>query len=164
MNIPKAVERSIASMLRNHAELGADVVLRCWQSLDADSLWDKDEDRKFPMIDIRCSAPRSDDKRNCYVVCSVLCGTKADDDRNHAVISALYGSVQTVLDGIHGGYKDIVGNTYRTEFEALISDELGTGVSSLGGFDFEDSQPPYDDGGVNMIGIGVRVSYGRSDF
>lgn len=173
MNIPKAIEQAFAAGIRKRGgELGAGVVIRCWQSLSDDASWKRPVDRQFPMLDIRCSPPESDDvQRTMISDCSLLCATKTDDDKEHSAVSALYGAVQDYCDRLFAGAGgDSGAEAIYTEFNAELAARIAeqefeaTGTATVGGITFGPPLEPYDDDGVNMIGIVVRVHYSRSDF
>jgi len=170
MNVPKAVELAMAEVIRKYAEMGEDVTIRAWQSLPSDGSWKIDPDRKFPMIDVRCGPPKTDDNESTRTVeCSILMGTKTDDDKDHAFISAMYEAVQGVCDNLFSQFHTTSGSTYTADTE--IADFLASVVKNataakfnFGGFTFGEGLSPADDGGVNMIGITMIVHFGRSDF
>jgi hypothetical protein len=173
MNIPKAIEQAFAAGIRKRGgELGACVVIRCWQSLADDASWKRPVDRQFPMLDIRCTPPESDDvQRTMISDCSLLCATKTDDDKDHSAVSALYGAVQDYCDRLFAGAGgDSGAEAIYTEFNAELAARIAeqefeaTGTATVGGITFGPPLAPYDDDGVNMIGIVVRVHYSRSEF
>jgi hypothetical protein len=97
-----------------------------------------------------------------YCECAVLCGTKTDDDKDHAVISSIYGEVQRVLDLLYSQFIGTAGEEYAAFSDALAA-EAGDGFN-LGGLSWGTPAAPYDDGGINMIGISIRVHFSRADF
>jgi hypothetical protein len=167
VNVPKAVEIAIATMLRKR-ELGAGVMVRPWQSLKWDGSFKPTADAVFPCVDVRCSPPRatSDGDPTMICDCSILCASLVDEDRDHAVISRMYGEVQAACDAIYAQFKaDMVGVDIAA-FLAAITTALGSegAIFSFGGFILGDPSPPFDDAGKNMIGFSVQVHYSRSDF
>lgn len=165
MNVPKAVEIAIAAVLRKR-ELGASVLLRCWQNLRADGSWKPSTDRSFPVVDIRCSPPTPDTLARTTLIasCQILCGTNADDDRDHAFISKLYEECQTACDLLYAQARGTAG-TELNDFTTALNDLLGTelGNFNFDGFQFGDSIAPYDDDGVNAVGFTMQVHYSRND-
>jgi len=163
MNVAKIIEQAVSRTIRDHAELSADVVIRAWQTLDDDHTWDAALDRTFPMIDVRCGAPTvEEDQKSMRASCMVRCATKTDDDRDHATISEIFGAVQGVMEevffdfanGTEGGALD----TMTGHLGALSANKiLFGGVTSM------DFTEPYDDGGLNMIGTGLRIHFMRSE-
>jgi len=106
VNVARAIELAYAQTLREYAELGAGCAVRAWQSLRNDPTWDVEKDRTFPMVDVRVSAPRFDDNAHTmYCEAAVLCGTKTDDDIDHAAIQSLYGAVQGVCDLLYAQFR-----------------------------------------------------------
>jgi len=170
MNVSKAIEIAMAETIRKYAEMGKGVTVRAWQSLASDGSWKENPDRTFPMIDVRCSPPKTDDNESTLAVeCSVLMGTKTDDDKDHAFISAMYEAVQGVCDNLFSQFRNATGSTYTADTE--IADFLASVIANVtaagfnfGGFTFGDGLAPADDGGINMIGITMVIHYSRSDF
>jgi hypothetical protein len=169
MNVSKAIELAIAETIRKYAELGDSVTIRAWQSLEADGSWKENPDRTFPMIDVRCSPPKTDDNQSSrQVECAILCGTKTDDDKSHAFISDMYGAVQGVCDKLfkqfRGGTFTGAGNEEIEYFISRVEAEAGADKFIFGGFTFGDGLSPSDDNGVNMIGVLMIVHFGNNDF
>lgn len=164
MNVARAIELAYAQTLREYAELGAGCAVRAWQSLRNDPTWDVEKDRTFPMVDVRVSAPRFDDNAHTmYCEAAVLCGTKTDDDIDHAAIQSLYGAVQGVCDLLYAQFLAGTDGTELTYFKSVLTTELGASFH-FGGFTFADGLAPYDNSGVNMIGISMQVHFSRTDF
>lgn len=170
MNIAKALEIAFAHVIRAYGEIGAGVTIRCWQTLRADGSWNAAKDRDFPVIDVRCSPPAPDESAESTAIaeCAVLCGTKAADDKDHAAISALYAGTQDAMDRLYAGFR---GNATHAPvyaaFLAKLTDAMGAtdaALFSFGGLTFGGGTAPYDDDGVNMIGLTMRVHFSRSDF
>mgnify|MGYP001008694805 CR=1 FL=1 len=160
MNVCAAVETAMAEVLRQFAELGENVTIRQWRGLNADGSWDADKDRSFPMVDIRCSTPRTDgDERTHVVDCPLLLGTNTDDDRDHAQINALEDAAQTVVDRIYDGFWKSSTSEYET-FAASLSANVPAGVN-IGGITIGDGLAPMVQNGVNMVGITLRVHFSR---
>lgn len=154
----------MAETIRTYAEIGEGVTIRAWQSLPADGSWSPDIDRAFPMIDVRCGPPRTDDNQATLACeCAVLLGTKTDDDKGHAAISALYDAVQGLADKLFAQFRATAG-TELTYFLARITAEVGAAGFLFGGLTFGEGLAPSDEDGVNMIGIVLNVHYSRSDF
>lgn len=166
MNTPKAIELAMAKTLRKYAQLGEDVLIRAWQSLEADGSWKENPDRSFPMIDVRCGPPRTDDNQSTLnVECSILCGTNTDDDKSHAFVSAMYDEAQRVCDLLFSSFRQ--GSCTDEElafFLNAVVAEAGANAFQFGGFTFGDGLAPTDEGGINMVGVTMIVHYGRSDF
>lgn len=165
MNIPKAVELGFADIIRD-AEIGEGVVIRAWQSLSADGSWSETPDREFPMIDIRCSPPRSDDNQaTLNVECAITMATKTDDDKDHLFISNMYDAVQEVCNNLFKAFR----TGSKTDeplatFLAAIQNEVASAEFDFGGLTFGEGVAPFDDNGANAIGINMVVHYSRSDF
>ena len=169
MNVSKAIELAMAETIRKYAQLGEDVTVRAWQSLESDGSWKENPDRSFPMIDVRCSPPKTNDNESTQQVeCAILFGTKTDDDKSHAFISAMYEAGQGVSDKLFAQYRSGTftgtGKEEIAYFIAKVEAEAGTDVFTFGGFTFGEGLSPSDDAGINMIGITMIVHFGRSDF
>jgi len=166
MKVAKAIELAMAETIRKYAQLGEAVTIRAWQSLEADGSWKKYPDRTFPMIDVRCSPPKTDDNETTQqVICAILFGTKTDDDKSHAFVSAMYEAGQGVCDNLFSQFRS---GTFTGEeiayFLAKVITETSSDDFQFGGFTFGDGLSPIDDNGINMIGITLNVHFGRSDF
>ncbi|MFA5423472.1 MAG: hypothetical protein WC374_06395 [Phycisphaerae bacterium] len=170
MNTTKAIELAMAETIREYAEIGEDVTVRAWQSLESDGSWKENPDRTFPMIDVRCSPPKTDDNESTLAVeCAILLGTKTDDDKSHAIIADMYAAVQGVCDNLFSQFRTTTGSTYTVDteiYDFLTSVVANTSATAFqfGGFTFGDGLAPADDGGINMIGITMVIHYSRSDF
>jgi hypothetical protein len=170
MNVPKSIELAMAEIIRKYAEIGKGVTVRAWQSLASDGSWKENPDRTFPMIDVRCSSPKTDDNESTLQVeCAVLMGAKTDDDKDHAFISAMYEAVQGVCDNLFSQFRTTTGSTYAAnteiyDFLASIIANAGADAFTFGGLTFGEGLSPADDGGTNMIGITMVIHYSRSDF
>lgn len=165
MNISAAIEKSISSVIRDFCDLPEKTVIRAWQNLEHDATWDLENDRTFPMIEVRCSPPRvNENQSTLYVDCAILIATAAADDRNHSVIRDMFTDVLDVTDAL---FAQRPGRPSGPEIQAFTS-EMSANVPpshfALGGISYGDSQPPFDDRGINMIGISLVIHYTRDDF
>lgn len=161
MNAAKAIEWAVASTLHAFADLGPDTTVRPWQSIGADGYWDKNKDRDFPVVDVRCSSPSELlPERTRYLDCTILCGTKAQDDKDHSVLSALYGECERVALALYDQACPGDGGAEYTHFEAALGDQGGAGIS-IGGITLGDGVAPEAGGAVNMLGITLRFDYAR---
>lgn len=163
MNVPKAIEMALAGTIRKYAEIGEGVTIRPWQSLAADGSWRSDTDRVFPMIDVRCAPPKTDDNQAALACeCAVLLGTKTDADKNHLIISALYGAVQGLCNSMFAQFRNSTADGSLDYFNAAVLAEAS--CYGFGGLTFGEGLAPADDAGINMIGIALNVHYSRSDY
>lgn len=153
-------------MLREYAQLGEGVTVRPWQSLRFDPSWQEDLDRAFPLIEVRCSGPSTDSNQSTlFVSVKLLCGTKTDDDKDHAAISAMYESVESMCARLFSQFRQTEGvEVELAAFKAFMLGNTDAGAFQFGGLTFGESIDPYDDRGCNMMGITMGVHYGRSDF
>lgn len=151
--------------IRAYCEVGAGVTIRAWQSLVSDGSWKTAPDRAFPMVDVRCTPPRTDDNQATLAVeCAVLMGTKTDDDKDHAVVSALYEAVQGLIDTLFSQFRQGTTTGAAAFFIDKIAEYAGASAFEFGGLTFGDGFGPEDDNGINMIGVTLNVHYSRSDF
>jgi len=156
MTISRAIELAMAEVLRAYTNIGEGAVIRAWQSLTDDQVIAIDGQKEFPMVDIRCSPPATDDQVTRYCDVQLLCGTYNEDDKNHSKVADLYEAVQTALDLLHDQFFGTAGDAYNlfvTNMAELAED------FTLGGFTFAGSEPPYEDGAVNLIAVNIRVHY-----
>lgn len=165
MNTPASIELAIATLIRDNANLPTGVTIRAWQTLEHDATWDNEQDRTFPMIEVRCSPPRTDDNQSTLSVdCGILIGTMTADDKNHAVISDMYSEVQDVIDRLYSQFRlQSFGNEYD-QFVSVMADNIAASKFRLGGFSYGDPQVPFEDRGANMIGITLTIHFSRDDF
>ena len=168
MNVSKAIEIAFAEVIRDHAEIGEDVVIRPWQTLAADGSWAENPDRAFPVIDIRCGPPMTDGNQTTLSVeCSILMGTKTDDDKDHAFVSQMYEAVQELCDTLFAQFRNGAG-TYSEDplkqFLDSITANSGATLFGFGGFTFAEGLAPVDENGINMVGIAMVTHYSRADF
>ena len=166
MKVNQAIELAMAETLRKYAQMGANVTIRAWRSLEADGSWKENPDRKFPMIDVRCSAPKTDDNESTLQVeCAILMGTNTDDDKSHAFIAGMEDAVQGVCDTLFAQFRTgVFTGDEIAYFLARVLAETSADAFQFGGLTFGDGLAPADDNGINMIGITMIVHYGRSDF
>jgi len=166
MNIPKAIEQAMSFVLKKHAELGKGVMLRAYQSLADDPYWSPSTDLYFPMVDIRCSPPRTDQTQTTLVCeCAMLCGTNAQDDKDHAFISSLYEAVEGVVTNIFAQYRHGTTGGIYAEFVAKVVELVDDAAKfNFGGLTLGEPLAPHDESGVNMIGLTLAVHYSRSDY
>jgi len=160
MNDAQAIEIALAETMRAHAAIGAGVALRPWQSLRAYATG-KSIARVFPCLDIRCTPPALDESQathNCAA--SIMAGTLADADADHAIVSALYEAAQGTCERLFAQQRGSGGAEIDT-FTASLAENAAN--IRLGGFTFDMGFAPYDEDGVNMIGITFRVHYSRAD-
>jgi len=166
MNVPKAIELAFAEAIRENAEMGEGVVIRAWQSLEADGSWAENPDRYFPCVDIRCGPPKTDENQSTLqVACAILMATKTDKDKSHAFISNMYDTIQKVCDDLFGAFRQASETTEPLQtWLATVQDNVASGAFYFGGFTFGDGLAPSDDGGINLIGIEMNIHYSKTGF
>lgn len=163
MNVPKHVELAVYRMLRSHAPVGSGVSYRPWRSLKDTGTRGKGLDRSFPCIDIRSSPANFDTNyRTQYVDCSILMGTKVEDDIDHEFISSMESAVVEVCDALLSQFIQ-AGGSILDEFRSYLVGSLGSDFS-LGGIEYGSPTSPHDRGGYNIVGVSLKISYGRGDF
>jgi len=167
MNVAKAYEKALAQTIREYADIGGETVIRCWQSLRDDPFWNKNSvDRVMPAIQIKATPQRTmPDQVTLECDASIEIQTDTAEDKDHAAVSAMYEGVQTVLDKLTAQWKTGTGDEYAT-FTAAMTDALGNDAStySFGGFAFGEAVAPFDDDGMNAIGVAFTLHFSRSDF
>ncbi len=167
INLPSIFEGALAATITVNAEIQPSEFprLRTWQALDAEARWSTEDDRHFPMIGIRASPPTvGDDRRTFHVPVEVLVGTNAADDRDHAQLSRLYAAVQEIIDALYSEYINEA-KAVRTAFDQHISDQMAGADYDLhlGGIEYGDPMSPYNEDGINYIGLNINVHYSRSN-
>jgi len=158
MNIPAAIELAIADTIRVYSEPGTGVAIRPWQTLSDEQSIAVEGQRVFPMIDIRCGSPATDDQVTRYCEATIACGTYSEDDKNHSQISQLYEAVQTALDLLHDQFMAGTGTAYAA-FVTRMETEI-PGIH-IGGVSFSAGNPPYEDTNTNMMAITMTVHYSK---
>lgn len=160
MNISAAIELALADVIRNSAEGVPGTVIRAWRTLSEEQAL-AEGPRKFPMISISASTKGYDENQAtnfCDVV--ILCGTFNEDDKNHANCAALAEQTETGLDALFDQFMDnSPGDAYNLFTSRMAADYTGT--FNLGGFSWTGNEPPYEDGGINLIGMSFRVHFSR---
>jgi hypothetical protein len=158
MNIPKAIELAVVDVIKNYSASVPGVVIRPWQTLSSEQAIAQTGEKLFPMIDVRCSAPATEDQVTRYCDVTILCGTYNDDDKNHEQISALYESAQEACDLLHDQFMAGSGEAY-----ALFTSRITTEISgmTIGGVSFSGGNPPYEDSGINFMSVIMRVHYAK---
>jgi hypothetical protein len=153
--------------LRTYCDLQKGTVIRHWQSLKADTLWKVDTagaDRKLPLVDLRCAPPQPDeDQWGIRGECAIEVQTDSDADQDHSVASLIYDSVQEVCERMRQA--SLLG-THSEERLALFIAKLAEEMPSLGfgGLTYGGAIPPYDDAGVNTIGLTLVVHFSMSHY
>jgi len=167
MNVAKAYEKALAQTIREYADIGGETVIRCWQSLRDDALWNKDGvDRVMPAIQIKATPQRTmTDQVTLECDASLEIQTDTAEDKDHATVSMIYEGVQDVLDALAAQWKTGTGAEYAT-FTAAMTEALedDATVYSFGGFAFGEAIAPFDDDGMNAIGVAFTLHFSRSDF
>jgi hypothetical protein len=159
MNTAKSLELSIANMVRQYCELGNNVLLRPWQSLDEDGLFKPANDRTFPCVDIRFSAPSYDDNQVTLVCMGfVTAMTTAIDDVNHQSDSEIFDNVFNLVLDIFRSSCSPTDTALYDELKELNA-EIDGGKINIGGITMENGVPPSDDAGENQIGIAIGVHF-----
>jgi len=162
MNIPKAYELALATVIREFADVGPGFVFRCWQTLRNDPSWKvtSGADRTRYTIDIRSAPPVSDEGPSNRTVTAIIeARAKTEDDQDHAKISTAYDAIQEAVDKLHDQFYGTEGDEL-TRFLELMQEECGA-TFGFGGLTFTDGTAPYDDDGYSVIGIGLTAHYSR---
>jgi len=161
MNIPQAVERAFADLIRGY-DIGGKTIIRCWHGLKNDYRWKADNDKTYPLIDVRIAPPKMTVEDNTLVAsCAIVVQTLVEDDEDHMKISGYEQAVQEALDDLFSQFRAQTGDKWTAFQASIIADCAGV---SIGGLTFGDGLPPYDDDGVNAVGMSMDVHYSRSVF
>jgi hypothetical protein len=165
MNIAKAIEKAIATVIRDHADLPPGVTIRCWQTLRHDATWNETEDRTFPMIEIRAAPPQTDDNQSTLSVqTAIIVGTQNQDDKDHAVVSDIYAQVQEAIDALFASFRSGTPNAQSVTFAGAMLEAFDAGRFNFGGFTYGSPLAPFEERGAVMLGIGLTTHYSRNDF
>lgn len=163
MTITNAIERALYELILTQP-IGAETAVRCWHSINADTKWTKEDDRKLPCIDIRCRVPVPSDNARTYTAeISIDIYTHAADDADHAVINALEEAVNDALTSLYSEfYAGCAGTNWMT-FEASVFanfTKLNTiaGMQLLGG-----QEPQILDGVLNLVGFVIQFNYSHTE-
>ena len=161
MNESKEIEIAFAKTARKFCQLGDGVNVRPWQALNWEGNWTEERDLAFPIVALTCGVPRFDPEQ-CTMYCDlfILCGTYADDDKNHDGISALFGQLHALCYSLSIQARAQTGTEFD-HFKNLLAPACGTGFNGVGGITYSDGSDPTDDGGANTMGLVMRVHYSR---
>lgn len=164
MNIAAAYEQAMATVIREFYAPVDGTVIRCWQNLRRDAMWSDagGVDKAAQTIDLRAAPPVSDeDQINMTTALSLECFSKTADDRDHAIIAAMYDAVQSAADALHYQFTFRPTDTPElTRFLAVMAEEID-GTFGFGGLTYGDSTAPYDDNGYSAIGMSLILHYSR---
>jgi hypothetical protein len=162
MNIPKACEAAVYTVLNAYAGYAAGQLIRCWHNLEQSDNWDDAVDKIAPYVDIVFSPESAgEDQYSMQSQGAVVCGTKASDDRDHTAIADLYEKTHDVLRDVFRGF--LRGGTPAqvaryTAFETKLLADLSGGIT-LGGVSFAEPVSPESTTGYNETGIGFVVHF-----
>jgi hypothetical protein len=165
MNIAKLTEIALADVIRDHADLPDGVSIRAWQTLGHDATWNPAVDREFPMIEIRSSPPRTDDNQSTLAIeTAIIIGNQNADDKDHAVISHIYGAVQETMDRLYAAFRSGSANAEMTTFASAMAAAEAGGRFNFGGFSYGAPLAPFEERSAVMLGITLVTHYSRNDF
>jgi hypothetical protein len=168
MNAARAIETAMVQTLRAFADLGKGTVVRGWQNLRIDNAWRVDPitgaDKTLPLVDVRCSPPRPDDSQHTVVAsCRIDAMTNAEEDRDHLFISAMYDAIQETCERMRQASLVVSSSCERLAmFTAALAEEMPQ--LKFGGLSYGDPTEPFDDDGVNVIGLTLNVHYSLADY
>jgi len=161
MNVPTAIEEAFADLIKGY-KLGSKTIVRCWHSVRNDVKWRPDVDLSFPCVDVRCAPPKPDEiERTLLIPCRLQVFTKSVDDKNHQSINRIEEAVQSACDALYSQFIAQAGVKYAAFVTAV---EAACSGLDIGGFTFGEGLEPYDNDGLNTVGITMTVHYSRSDF
>jgi len=167
VNIPKKFEGALLYVLKQCAKNKLPRI-RTWQNISADAGWTPTNDRVFPVIDIRCASPvtNEDDGVTQLSNIALLVATNVNDDADHKANSAYYEEVQTILDSLYSQFRKKTPGAERNKFDeyllsVVVKDEP---VISIGGFEHGASTMPYEESGAYFTGLNWIIHFSRSDY
>jgi hypothetical protein len=96
----------------------------------------------------------------------LLIGTHSEADPTHAVNASYYAAVQGVLDNLYAQFRAGTAGAERDSFDSYMSNNPAsdTVTISIGGFSHGEGMDPYEDAGLNFIGMTFNVHFSRSDY
>ena len=170
MNIPKAIELSLAAVFREHAEkFPHDARLRPYQTPTDDPGWNVETDRYFPLLEIRAAPPQVEESGNQLEVNSIISAqTMAVDDPDKRVLSDLYEIIEDIVIGhLIPQFRDYTntGGPHLQTFDQTMGHLVNVADHFQGrSLVLGENLTPYNDNGINVIGLGIVFKYGRADF
>ena len=167
INIPSTFEGAICTAIIRTTLVQELPRIRTWQSIDAEDRWSPDNDRAFPVIDIRAKPPVTNgEDKTCSVPVQIIVMTSIDDDKTHRSLSDHYGNVQSVLDAIYSDdWHDPKGAALISFLEHVGVEMIAAGYQiNIGGFEFGEASYPFIEEGANAISMEFIIHYSRSDF
>jgi len=166
VNVARDIERVIRDALAQNGNLPKGVRVIAWQTPDETAGWDHpdspawsgEDDRRFPLIEVSCTPPASDEKDETALTCevSILCATKAGDDRDRKILRAMYEVAQDYADGIAAAWYEERPEAFDAFAEALERLEPRVRV---GGATAGTPAPPAEGGGLYMLGAAVQIHF-----
>lgn len=164
MNIPKTIETAIATILRDNG-IGDVTLIRCWHVLDGDYKWNAVVDRAFPCVEVRCTAPRTSEENRVTQNVSVelkIC-TNGEDDRSHLEICQYEDSVQGTIDLLYAQFANGQGGALLETFKSIVLTDCEV-IPAIADIVLGEPTPPYNEDGINVVGLNVMVYFARTDF
>ena len=166
MKIPQTIEKALADIIKTYP-IGAQTMIRCWHIIRNDYKWKSDTDRVLPCIDLRCAPMTLDATAGSSAVSEIqiTIQTQAEDDEDHKMIADIESAVQEAVDSLYSSFRHIrssPANAKYIAFKAAI-DSACTSVK-IGGITLGAPLMPFDEDGLNTVGITLSVHYHRSDF
>jgi len=167
MNEAKAIELALAKTIRQFSEIGQNTLIRPWQSLRSEMLFEPDNiagDRHFPCIDIRCAHPTlGDDQSTMTTTATIIIATAVSADPDHSSVSAIYQAVKETTDALFKQFRRGIDGDELTMFKTEVQLDAGPEFH-FGGISYGSSSAPYDDSGINVIDIGVTIFHANTDY
>jgi hypothetical protein len=167
-SIEAAFEGAIATTILTHAELDNMPRIRTWRRISEDLNWTPTSDRVFPLFDIRATQSETDGDNGItqQVTVQILTATNANDDQDHASITAYADAAHSVLSALYSQFRAQAAGDERNTFDAYISDKhpAVAALIQIGGFTWGAPLAPYEDGGANFSGENFVIHFSRSDY
>jgi len=169
MNTPKIFEGALAATIVATADLTDLPRIRTWQAIDQnDARWTPVDDRTFPVFDIKGRPPtNADDGLESTVALVILVGTHADGDKTHEKASLYYAVMQKLIENLYAQQRKNTTGAERNAWNTYIEDNFPVENAIFNGsvaFTMGDGQDPYEDAGINQIGLTLLVHYHRTDW
>ena len=168
-NVPKALEGAVAAVIVATVDLGQDLPrIRTWQAVDRDGRWSPAVDRKFPLYELRASPPTLSEGEGATLMCpvNIQIGTHASDDKTHEKVALYYAAAQQVIDNLYAQFRGGTPGAERNAFDDYLSDQEPEvdDLITIGGFTHGDGLDPFEEEGINYIGVSLIVHYSRTDY
>lgn len=161
----RAIELATAETIKRFADVGITTTIRAFLNMNFGGAWNEDIDRELPFIGVRGTPPTMDTAEASQIVdINIDIATNARDDRSHEQLADIYEAVQELLDKMFAQFRNGQDGEEYNYFNERVLEHTARIANSTISLTFIDPQAPYDDGGINVISIGLSAHFGRVDF